>query len=151
MKTINISGHLCVFDKDADVANLSVCVQPSGYKVLVYSAGPNVSKRYCRIYTGAPKNLEVDHINGNTLDNRKENLRLVTSQQNKFNQIKKGSKSGLPKGVCKHGKNFKASITFNYTTYSLGTFLSPEEAEAAYLKAAEKFFGEFAKHISRKR
>lgn len=149
MKATNISGHECIFDDEANIADLSVCTKPDGYKTLVYSAGPHKAQLYCRVLLSASKGIEVDHINGNTLDNRIENLRLVTSQQNKFNQIKRKNSSPLPKGVCKHGTGYRAAITINYTTYNLGTYPTPELAEAAYKRKAEEYFGEHALHNSR--
>jgi hypothetical protein len=140
-----ITNQLCIFDDDADIENLSVCTQPSGYKVVVYTAGPNKGKRYARIYSECPDNLEVDHINGNTLDNRRSNLRHATSQQNKFNRK---SQSKLPKGVEKRGSSFRVTICINYTKYNLGTFDSVEKAENAYKQKAAEWFGAFAKHLS---
>ena len=128
MKTIIISGHLCIFDDDAITNNLHVHTHTSGYKALLYTTGKNKDKKYARILMNAPKDLEVDHKNGNTLDNRKKvNLRLATSQQNKFNT--KGSskrKHKLPKGVYRNRERYKAQIVHNYTTYNLGTFLTIE-------------------------
>ena len=150
MKTVVITGNICIFDVDADTSGLSVCTKPDGYKTVVYSAGPLNSKYYCRVLLGVTKGQEVDHINGNTLDNRLCNLRIATSQQNKFNQsVRKTKVSGLPKGVTKHGPSYRAAIWINYTRYYLGTFITVAEAEAAYLTAAEKYQKEFASHISR--
>lgn len=150
MKVVTITGNECVFDADADTSGLSVCTKPDGYKTVVYSAGALASRYYCRILLNAVNGQEVDHINGNTLDNRRCNLRLATSQQNKFNQtVRKTKASGLPKGVTKHGPSYRAIIWINYTRYYLGTFITVAEAEAAYLAAAEKYHKEFASHISR--
>jgi len=146
MLAIRLSNnHECLFDAGTITYNLSVCVKPDGYKTIVYTTGINKSKLFCRILLNAPKGLEVDHINGNTLDNRKCNLRLVTSQQNKFNTKKRGDLS-LPKGVHRHGNNYRAAITHNYTRYNLGTYPTVERAEAAYKAKAEAFQKEYAFH-----
>lgn len=148
-----VTGQDCIFDKENYVKyfsqGLSICTKPDGYKTLVFSAGPNKTKYYCRVITNAPKGVEVDHIDGNTLNNHIDNLRLVTSQQNKFNTKKRGN-SGLPKGVVRHGTSFKATLTSNYQTYYLGTFPTVEQAAEAYRKKAEEKFGLHAFHNSRK-
>jgi hypothetical protein len=80
----------------------------------------------------------IDHINGNRSDNRFENLRDVTQQQNIQNQRKaqKSNKSTGILGVFKNGSGFAARISHNNTKIYLGTFKTIEEAEAAYI--AEK-------------
>lgn len=144
---VKLSGNVCIFDDDADISGLSVCTQPSGYKFVVYSSGPNKTKRYARVYMNCPYGLEVDHINGNSLDNRRSNLRIATPQQNKFN-TKSRSKKGLPKGVEQRGSSFRVTITINYSKYNLGTYDTVQEAEEVYNKKAAEYFGVFAKHLS---
>lgn len=153
MLKINLSGHDCWFDKATfeqfRIYGLSVCTKPDGYKTLVFSSGPFKTRLYARVIMDAPANLEVDHVDGNSLNNSKSNLRLVNSAQNKWNTVKRKSKSGLPKGVVKHGTSYKATITRNYQTRYLGTYVTIAEAEAAYKKKAEELFGEYAVHTSR--
>ena len=86
-----------------------------------------------------------DHISGDTLDNRKCNLRFVDEASNAKNQKARKNKSGY-KGVDmdKLGR-WRARITVNYKCITLGTFPTALEAHQAYLKAAEKYFGEFAR------
>jgi hypothetical protein len=92
--------------------------------------------------------IVADHINGNTLDNRRSNLRRATPVENLRNtkMIRSNNTSGF-KGVrpMKKAKvpSWTASITVNGRLLHLGCFLSPEEAHATYIKAAEKYFGEF--------
>lgn len=89
----------------------------------------------------------VDHINGDTLDNRKDNLRYATVAQNAQNQkIAKDNKSGY-KGVYLHKATgrYNAQITINKKQMSLGYFKDPIEAAKAYDKAAITHFGEFAR------
>lgn len=87
-----------------------------------------------------------DHINGNTLDNRRDNLRLATSQQNRFNIRKHKNNTTGFKGVRKTWNNrYRAVIVKNGISHSLGVFDSPEEAHEAYKKAALDMFGEYAR------
>lgn len=100
-----------------------------------------------RLIMYAPKGMQVDHINGNTLDNRKENLRICTNAENQHNSNKpKNNLSGF-KGVTWH-KNIKiwtASICKDYKKIHLGIFKTKTQAARAYDQAALKYFGEFAK------
>lgn len=88
----------------------------------------------------------VDHINGNTLDNRKSNLRLATRGQNKSNStVSRNNKLGC-KGVLKlPSGNFGASIRYNKICYYLGTYPTLQEASDAYDSAAVKYHGEYAR------
>ena len=92
--------------------------------------------------------VHVDHINHDTLDNRKSNLRLCTNAENIRNQKIKKSGSSKYKGVYKYRDNtvkpFKAKIQFNYKTIHLGYFATERDAAIAYNKAALHYFGEFA-------
>lgn len=88
----------------------------------------------------------VDHIDGNTFNNRKSNLRVATHQQNTFNcGVRGDSKSGF-KGVTYHKATgrWRARIGVNYQQINLGEFDTPEEAALAYNEAAQKYHGEFA-------
>lgn len=95
----------------------------------------------------APKGVYVDHINGNTLDNRRSNLRLCTNRQNTQNARKRartGSKSKY-KGVSEHYGKWRARIRVDGAVIHLGSFLNQVDAAKAYDKAAAKYFGEFAR------
>ena len=89
----------------------------------------------------------VDHINNNPLDNRKENLRIVTPAQNAMN--KKPFKNGSSKfiGVFFHKKTNKwcASITFENMKKYLGTYQNEIDAAKARDLATKKFYGEYGK------
>jgi hypothetical protein len=95
-----------------------------------------------KLLTGWP---QTDHINGNGLDNRRCNLRPVTSQQNRANQRKTRGTSQF-KGVYlrRRERNWEAAIKVNRRRIYLGTFSSEVEAARAYDAAARHHFGEFA-------
>lgn len=91
--------------------------------------------------------VQVDHIDRNKLDCRKQNLRIVTSQENIINRgMQKNNKSGV-KGVSLIRKINKwyAPIGFGGKTYNLGVFKNKEEAIVSRKKAEIKFFGEYCK------
>jgi hypothetical protein len=98
-----------------------------------------------RVVNKTPENLLCDHINGNVLDNRKENLRSCTNQENTFN-AKIKNKSGY-KGVCWHKRisKWNANIRINDKLIHLGYFEDIYEAAATYNSAAKEYFGEFAR------
>lgn len=92
-------------------------------------------------------NEVCDHINNQTFDNRRCNLRLASTAENVRNsRMGKNNMSGY-KGVHFHkgGKLWRAQITVNRKVFSLGYFKTPEAAALAYNEAASKYYGEFAK------
>lgn len=92
----------------------------------------------------AKKGQMVDHINGNRLDNRLENLRIATSKQNSGNSgSRKGSVSKF-KGVIRARKKWSAQIAINRKSTYLGMFEREEDAALAYNFAALEYFGDFA-------
>jgi hypothetical protein len=90
--------------------------------------------------------MQVDHINGDGLDNRKVNLRLATAAQNSRNRRQCRGKSSKYKGVSfiKPKGKYVAEITCNGKRMSLGHFKSEVKAAKAYDEAAKKYHGEFA-------
>lgn len=88
--------------------------------------------------------LDIDHINHNTFDNRKSNLRIVTRSQNQMNTIlRSNNKSGV-KGVYKNGDKWIATIQVNKKRKYLGSYSLFDEAVKARKEAEETYFGEFA-------
>ena len=88
----------------------------------------------------------VDHINGDKLDNTRENLRLANKSQNNSNRGKSNNNTSGYKGVYWHkaGQKWGASIGVNNKNKHLGLFESIEKAVHAYNEAAIKYHGEFA-------
>lgn len=100
-----------------------------------------------RLIMSAKKGEVVDHENHDTLDNRKQNLRTCTNQQNNMNCKKRIKKtSSKYKGVCWDKKNNKwsANISFNSKKTTIGRFHEEKAAAQAYDIMARKLHGEFA-------
>ncbi len=88
----------------------------------------------------------VDHIDGNGLNNQRNNLRIATRSQNMANCRKnRNNKSGY-KGVSWHKarQKWQARIMFTGQAIHLGYFDDPKEASNVYCEAAEYYFEEFA-------
>lgn len=100
-----------------------------------------------RLIMNAPRDMEVDHINGDTLDNRRKNLRLATVKQNRMNRSKHKITSSQYKGVSweKRSSKWRARIKLNRKFIYLGIFASEIDAANAYDKAAHIYHGEFAR------
>lgn len=119
----------------------------SGYVVRTdyYNDGTHKSVSLHRLIMNAGVGQQVDHINHDSLDNRRCNLRLCTPNQNAMNRKRDKKGSSRFKGVClrKNGR-WLAHIQCNHKIYHLGYFGSEEDAAKAYDDAAKKMFGEFA-------
>ncbi len=100
-----------------------------------------------RYLLNAPDDKLVDHINGNTFDNRLCNLRLVTNAENNYNLSKNLNTSSKYKGVSKRTgfNNYIVSIQKDEKYYNLGLYYNEDIAGLAYNLKAEELFGEFAK------
>lgn len=103
-----------------------------------------------RLITNCPEDMVVDHINGDSLDNRTINLRICTKLQNQYNQKKhKGHRHSLYKGVTFRkdlkSKPWEAFIYAHGKSKRLGYFTTEIEAALAYNEAAQKHYGEFAR------
>lgn len=87
--------------------------------------------------------LDVDHINHNSLDNRKCNLRVCTRAQNMMNSL--GYDTSKYKGICWRDtkKKWTSQIKFNGKQYYLGIYETAEEAAHAYDRKATELFGEY--------
>lgn len=99
-----------------------------------------------RLIINAPDHLEVDHINGDGADNRKENLRLCTHSQNVSNRKTPKHNTVGYKGVYKHSQTGKyvAEVRSKGIKYCLGCHSTPEEAYEEYKKKVFELHGEFA-------
>ena len=104
------------------------------------SDGSNQALRLHRFILNAPAGQQVDHINGDGLDNRRSNLRLATQAQNNANRRSKDGSSSQYKGVCWNKTTGRWAATI-----CLGNFDTEEQAARIYNKFAREVFGEFAR------
>lgn len=101
-----------------------------------------------RAIKDAQKGQILDHINGNGLDNRKDNLRFCTHAQNMQNQRSKNvAGTSRYKGVHWHprGNSWRARIVVNKKSISGGCYAIEADAAKAYDALAAQHFGEFAR------
>jgi hypothetical protein len=102
-----------------------------------------------RVIIGAKLGELVDHVDGNGINNTRQNLRKATNSQNLINRKNLSNTSGY-KGVSYdrghyRNKPWRAQIKINYKSKTLGYFSTPEEAADAYKVASINYFGEFAR------
>jgi hypothetical protein len=95
-----------------------------------------------RLIMNAQTGQEIDHANGNRLDNRRANLRFVTRSQNNANRRKPGPNRF--KGICKARGLWLAQTKINGRPVFIGYFKTDVEAAKAYDAKAVELFGEFA-------
>lgn len=134
-----------IIDKDKydSVKDFKWCLDPNGYV-------KNSKHQYLHRFVTGEKNLFVDHINGNKLDNRLENLRICCNADNLKNRVNlpKSNTSGVI-GVRYREDRHKwyASIQCNNQKINLGSFITKEEAIQARIKAELEYFGEYKSKI----
>jgi HNH endonuclease len=89
----------------------------------------------------------IDHRDGNSMNNRWSNLRLATASQNNANRRLPGHNTSGYKGVvyCHKSRRWRGFIRYRGRVNYLGSFATPEAAHAAYVAAAPKVHGKFAR------
>lgn len=145
IKLGNSIKYVLVDNQDYDkVSQFNWSLVTKGYAI---TGGRGATMAMHRFILGLVKEdkIEVDHVNGNKLDNRKSNLRLATPSQNRWNTTKRKHNTSGYKGVYYHYGKWQARIGINYREITLGTFNKPEKAAEAYNDAARVLHGEFAK------
>ena len=105
-----------------------------------------------RLIMGFPDGMNIDHINHNTFDNRKSNLRIATTSQNAMNHVLGTRNTSGVTGVVwvKSRNNWKAEIKLNGETIYLGSFDKFDDAEKTRKEAEEKYFGVYSYNNSMK-
>lgn len=147
---------ILIDDEDFEKANRgrSLFVKESG--LVIISKRINGIPRHIFLHKKimqAPKGFQVDHINGDRLDNRKSNLRVCTNSENQRNKKIRSDSKNKYKGVrlyrcIKNGKTYRyfyARVCINKKTYTKHGAKSEEEAALLYNELAKKYHGEFAK------
>lgn len=135
--------HPRLFGKPAGLATPN---RNKAYHVIQIDGVKHKRSRLAWLYmTGDWPAHQVDHISGDSLDDRWINLREATPTQNAWNHKGRAKAADLPMGVRKNaGGSFSARLAVNKQMLHLGAFETPGEASAAYLKAREVHYGEFA-------
>lgn len=96
-----------------------------------------------KVICPSPPGMDTDHSDGDSLNNRRSNLRVATRAQNLANGKHRASKSGY-RGVQRNGNRWNARVTFNGKHKHIGSFATPEAAARAFDAANIAIRGEFA-------
>lgn len=149
-----ISGkYKMIIDEECyeKIAGYSLHVNSKGYAEVRFTENKKLKSILIhRVVVSAGKNEIVDHVNGNTLDNRKENLRIVTRNQNMQNcKTYKSSSTGF-KGVSWHSsaKKYIARIQVNKSRMIIGYYDDINDAILARKEASKKYHGEYSGRLS---
>lgn len=138
--------HAIIDDEDLDRVRQHTwnCLK-IGYAQCNRKTGEFAKTLLHRFILNYPKG-NIDHVNGDKLDNRKINLRVATQSQNMANTGKRMTNKSGHKGVCWNKKysKWEATLTKDYKHIFLGYFNEKLEASKAYNKGAVLHYGEFA-------
>lgn len=148
------TGRKFLFDKDDYEKIKGYCWREAnnGY-IISQETGSDKCVLFHRIITDALEGQIVDHINHNTLDNRKNNLRIGTQENNMMNAKLKSSNTSGNTGVWLDNRTGKwvAEIKVNKTKISLGHFTNKSDAISTRKKAEEEYFGDWSYEKSKRK
>ena len=96
------------------------------------------------VHHGSWPSADIDHKDGNPLNNRLDNLRDASRSFNLANTRKRKGKA-LPKGVTKIKSGYRVRLRKDRKTYNVGVYPTVEAAQSAYENTARKMYGEFAR------
>lgn len=155
MKKIKLSQNLYAIVDDEDFGMLnqfkwSACKQRNTHyatRAIKLADGKWTSIKMHRLIMRTSKGIQIDHINGNGLDNQKKNLRFCSNAENARNRGAQTNSTTKYKGVFwdKYHKKWTARIQVNYKNVFLGYFKNITDAIFAYNQASVNYFGRFAK------
>ena len=150
IRTLKVNGCEVLIDEDDYelVKQYSWHINPNRKDRKTVRGVVNGKKVYLHRFLLGVTNRDVliDHINRNPLDNRKSNLRLCTPSQNQYNRGPNKNSTSRYVGVhfCNARKKFVSQICFKRKGTTIGAFDCEVEAPKARDKQAKKLFGEFA-------
>lgn len=145
------NGHTLLFDEaDVELIGQHTWTAVKNRQTLYAQSEVQVDGRRKGVYlhrllVDAPSAMQVDHKNGNGLDDRRSNLRLATRSQNQANRGPTAASTTGYKGVGQkpNGKYF-AAVNFGGKYFRLGCYHDPWEAAQVYNAKALELWGEFA-------
>lgn len=149
VKLILSCGNTAIVDEeDAELLSVSTwryLERNAGKRYLVRGPRKDGIRYLHRLIANAQPGQTVDHINGDTLDNRRDNLRIVTQAQNNLNRHARRNGTSRYKGVqlCKSTGRWRAMISDGTRYKHIGRFDTEVEAAYAYDLESLKFHGEF--------
>lgn len=133
-----LKGEDCLIDDD----NFELVSKYKWHKIKSYGYAMSNGIRMHRLIMDCPKGMEVDHINGNTLDNRKCNLRICSHADNQKNMKVRTDGVSKFKGVSWDKQMYKWRVRVQ--NQFIGLFDNERHAAMAYDLNAKQLFGEFA-------
>lgn len=147
MKEIQLTQGKVALVDDVDyeaLSKFSWCLHCDGY-AFGWVNGKHILMH--RFIVNLNEKQEIDHINGNRLDNQRINLRICTHSQNQCNSKVHCDNSSGYKGSYwdKYKRKWMSCITVDQKNHHLGYYDTPEDAAHVYDEAAVKFHGEFAR------
>ncbi len=154
MTTIHLTRGFTttIDDEDADLAEMKWCAHINKGKPYAARSGPRPRQKWIALHKVVADRMGligmVDHIDRNSLNNTRANLRSCTNAQNLCNSIKRAHTSSKYKGVHMksevRGISWAAQIQKNGKRKFLGRFRTEKAAAREYDKHAKELYGEFA-------
>lgn len=148
LERIQLSGGKTAIVDPEDFSTLSqykwfASESKKGHFYAMRSVGSTGKIQMHREITNCPEDMIVDHINGNSLDNRKSNLRICSHSENMRNQKLRSGSEFKGVGFCKIKNKYRARIMLDRKDYHLGYFDTKEDAAKAYAEASKNYHGEY--------